>query len=154
MLQAEAMDFAAPLLADDFIVFVDHIEDFFAHKLEDCTRDRVSRTNCSSLTVSARVWGESSTSAKAASNRAGAQSSRRSFDIIFRRCEKLRFTILISAASSSSESSGAARRFNTIQAESTSGSGKKHPAGILKQVCGSSCNCTSGGRKPYSSSPA
>jgi len=73
VLEAEPMDFAAAFLADYFVLVIDYIKDFFAHDYRRTPVrrygfsgiSRVSRTNCSRLTCSARTCGESPVCAKA-----------------------------------------------------------------------------------------
>src|SRR5215469_11437605 len=91
-----------------------------------------SCANCSRLNFSARSCNEISNTPKADFNFSSGQSDFKSLNIIFRRCEKARLTILTKAGRKFSGSNGCSRLSNTTQPESTSGSGKNEPGGILK----------------------
>src|ERR1700722_18712034 len=103
----------------------------------------VNATNCSSVTRSARICGDNFNSSNPPAIFSAGHSCFNNLNIILRRCEKLNFTKCSNLGSSSFDNSGCARRTNTTHAESTSGTGKKQSAGILKFVSGSYRNCSS-----------
>src|SRR4051812_3266382 len=139
------MHFAALFAADDFVTLVYDVENFIqslcvAHivfVLFYEWSNWVNLTNCSKVTFSARIWGESCNCSKAAVNFSTGQFCFNSFNIILRRCDKLNFTRRAKATLSSGDNNGWGRRTRATQAESTSGAGKKQSAGILKWPLGS-----------------
>ena len=76
-------------------------------------------------------------SVNARSSLSAGHSALSNFNIIFRRWENARFTILTNTGHSASGSSGVSHRTKVTQAESTFGAGKKQSAGILNQSRGS-----------------
>src|ERR1043166_1132125 len=126
-------------LADDFVAFINNIKDFLVHGLDLAfpLKLRVRLTNPSRLTASARISAGMPARVKADSSASRGQSCLRSLSIILRRCEKLRLTICRKTRACSDVSSGLLLRTSFTHAESTSGSGKKHEAGILNMPSGS-----------------
>src|ERR1019366_6833949 len=148
MHQPQPMHLAARLLPDDLVTLVDHIEDLLAHAGGAPRRFRARQVNCSKETRSARICRESWKRSNSWANRCSGHSPLSSLNIIFRRCEKPRFTIRTYALRSSSVSGGGSRRTRQMPAASISGSGKKQLAGILNQGCGSELRWTSSDSTP------
>src|SRR5580658_5961935 len=129
-----AMHLKTRKASDDFVAFVYDVKNFITHNE---ARVSVNFANCSRLTFSARVCGGRPACSNAHPSAAFGQSVFKSLNIILRRCENARLTILAKAACTSSLKSGTGRGSSTMQAESTPGSGKKQEPEILKHsnVC-------------------
>src|SRR5258706_1285803 len=132
MEQAPPVHFAADFAAYDPIGFIDDIKYFLAH-----SRLPVSWANCCRLTASARTVGDKPALLKARVTACSGQICFSNLNIILRRWENACLTILTNVDSADKGTSGSGRLGNVVQAESISGSGKKHEAGILKWAVGS-----------------
>src|ERR1700733_4512626 len=95
MFDVLAMHFGTRQPSDDFVAIVYDVENLFTHV--GC-RICVRRTNCSRLTFSARICGERPISSKAPLRESFGQACFKRLNIILRRCEKPRLTILTNAA--------------------------------------------------------
>src|SRR5438132_4909294 len=103
------MHLAAGFLIDHFVVLINYVENLFGHfhspsdpPLESGQNFCASRTNCSSVAISARMSKGKRNSFQPSSNLSAGQPFFNSFSIILRRCEKLLFTRLVKVSCSRS----------------------------------------------------